>query len=89
MPHSRGDSAGRPDTSSDSSDSTGARLSASMHNACAHSTCTHTKTGSHMCPAIGMAVDSAAHTELTKAQHKVHAHKQANCELQQCIAELE
>ena len=89
MPCSRGDGAGKPDISSDSSNGTGAELSASMHDACMHSACARANTGSHTRPATGVAVDSATRAELAEAQREVHAHKQANRELQRHVAGLE
>ena len=89
MPCSGGDSAGGPDIGSDSSDSTGAELSAGTHDARARSARARAKTGSHARPATGVAVDSAARAELAEARREAHAHKQANRELQRRIAELE
>ena len=90
MPHSGGGSAGEP-IGSDGSDNTSTELSASMHDACAHTGSAHacTKTGLHVHPATGVAVDSATCAELAEAWREAHAHKQANRELQRRIAELE
>ena len=89
MPRSGGDGAGKPDISSDSSNSTGAELSAGTHDARTRSARARAKTGSHARPATGVAVDSATRAELAEARREAHAHKQANRELQRRVAELE